>query len=184
VTRLPLPDPASLSEELRTFLSTSPPDPMVRMLAVSQSTVQPFVRFARVLFITLELSARSRELVVLTVAALTEAVFVQAQHEGMAAGAGVEPRVRELIAARQVDSPELSASDRAIVRFVAEAILLPRVSDAVFGEARRFLSDRQLVEAVQVLGYYWTFGRISTTFDVEVTEVYGGDELDDVPGDA
>jgi hypothetical protein len=37
------------------------------------------------------------------------------------------------------------------------------------------------VGAVQVVGYYWTFGRISTTFDVEVTEVYRGNELLKIP---
>jgi hypothetical protein len=64
---------------------------------------------------------------------------------------------------------------------VADTVLLPRVPDVVFDEARRFLGDRQLVGAVQVVGYYWTFGRISTTFDVEVTEVYRGNELLKIP---
>ncbi|MFF4353649.1 hypothetical protein [Streptomyces sp. NPDC001530] len=48
----------------------------------------------------------------------------------------------------------------------------PRVSDEVFAEARRFLSDRELVELLQVAGYYWSFGRIATGLNVEVTKVY------------
>jgi hypothetical protein len=82
-----------------------PPDPMMKMLALSQSAVKPFVQFARGLFTDLELPSRSRELVILTVAAYTDAIVVQAQHEAIAAQAGVEPRVRQLIAAREVNSP-------------------------------------------------------------------------------
>jgi RNA binding exosome subunit len=52
-----------------------------------------------------------------------------------------------------------------------------RISDAL----REFLTDRELVEVLQVTGYYWTFGRISTVLDVEVTKVYGGEPLLDTP---
>ncbi|MGW0165544.1 hypothetical protein ACWDWT_10135 [Streptomyces sp. NPDC003343] len=38
----------------------------------------------------------------------------------------------------------------------------PRIADDVFDTARQFLSERELVEALQVIGYYWTFGRIFT----------------------
>jgi len=59
----------------------------------------------------------------------------------------------------------------------------PRVSDETFQQAREFLTDRELVEVLQVTGYYWTFGRISTVLDVEVTKVYGDEPLLDTPDD-
>jgi alkylhydroperoxidase family enzyme len=181
MTRLPQPLPATLPSELNIFLATLPPEPMVRMLALSQSTAKSFIQFARTLFTALELPARSRELVILTVAAHTDAVFVAAQHQALAAAAGVESTVRELITACEFGSAELSENDRIIIRFAAEAVRSPRVSDSVFADARRLLGDRQMVEVLHVVGYYWTFGRISTTLDVDVTRVYGGDPLLGIP---
>ena len=51
----------------------------------------------------------------------------------------------------------------------ADAVQRPRMRDVVFEQAREFLTERELVEVLQVVGYYWSFGRISTVLDVEVT---------------
>ena len=53
----------------------------------------------------------------------------------------------------------------------------PDVPDAVFNFAREHFSDRQLVELVGLVGYYWMLGRIATVFQVDLdvaqgTEVY------------
>jgi alkylhydroperoxidase family enzyme len=178
--RLADPDPASIPEEVRAFLASLPPDPMVKMLSYSAGTVKPFVELAKAQFTALELPARSRELVILTVAEYTASTFVAAQHDPIALAAGVGARTRQLIRDRQLDSPELSPADRALIRLTAEVVQRPRVSDEIFQQAREFLTDRELVEVLQVTGYYWTFGRISTVLDVEVTKVYGDvDVLED-----
>lgn len=175
--RLPDPDPASFPEEVREFLTSLPPDPMVKMLSHSAGTVKPFVQLARAQFTALELPARSRELVILTVAEYTASTFVAAQHDPMALAAGVGERTRQLIRDRQLDSPELSPADRALIRLTADVVQRPRVRDEVFQQARKFLTDRELVEVLLVAGYYWTFGRISTVLDVEVTKIYGDEPV-------
>ena len=181
--RLADPDPASIPEEVREFLASMPPDPMVKMLSHSAGTVKPFVQLARAQFTALDLPARSRELVILTVAEYTASTFVAAQHDPLALAAGVGERVRQLIRDRQLDSPELSPADRALICLTAEVVQRPRVPDEVLQQARKFLTDRQLVEVLQVTGYYWTFGRISTVLDVKVTRVYGDEPLLDTPDD-
>jgi alkylhydroperoxidase family enzyme len=158
-----------------------PPDPMVKMLSWSAGTVKPYIQLARTQYSALELPARSRELVILTVAEYTSGTFEAAQHDPIAQAAGVEERTRQLIRDRQLDSPELSPADRALTRLVAEVVQRPRVSDEIFQQARKFLTDRELVEVLQVTGYYWTFSRISTVLDVEVTELYGDAPLQDTP---
>jgi alkylhydroperoxidase family enzyme len=175
--RLADPDPASIPGDVREFLASLPPDPMVRMLSYSAGTVKLFVQLARAQFTALELPARSRELVILTVAEYTAATFVAAQHKPIALAAGVEERTQQLIRDRQLDSPELSPADRALARLVVEVVRQPRVSEETFKRAREFLTDREVVEVLQVTGYYWTFGRISTVLDVEVTKVYGDEPL-------
>lgn len=171
--RLTDPDPASFPAEVREFLNTLPPDPMVKMLSHSTGTVKLFVQLAKAQFTALELPARSRELVILTVAEYTGSTFVAAQHGPMSQAAGVDERTRRLIRVRQLDSPELSPSDRALLRFTAEVVQRPRVPDEVFETARAFLTERELVEVLQVVGYYWSFGRVSTVLDVKVTQVHG-----------
>jgi len=181
--RLADPDPASIPEDVREFLASLPPDPMVKMLSHSADTVKPFVQLAKAQFTALELPARLRELVILTVAEYTASTFVAAQHDPIALAAGVGERTRQLIRDRQLDSPELSPADRALICLTAQVVQRPRVSDETFQQARKFLTDRELVEVLQVTGYYWTFGRISTVLYVEVINVYGDEPLLDTRDD-
>lgn len=179
--RLTDPDPASFPADVREFLTSLPPDPMVKMLSHSAGTVKPFVQLAKAQFTAMQLPARSRELVILAVAAYTDSTFVAAQHGPMAQSAGVDERTRQLIRARNIDSAELSPSDRALLRFTVDVVQRPHVSDEIFGQARTLLTERELVEVLQVIGYYWSFGRISTVLDVEVTKVYGDEPILNTP---
>jgi alkylhydroperoxidase family enzyme len=172
MTRLDEPDPAGVPADVRLFLADYPPDPMVKMMTHSVATVQLFIQQARAQFTALELSARLREVVILTVAACTDCEFVAAQHGPISTTSGVTDSMRDLIARQDFDSPELAPGDRVIIRFTAEVIAQPRVSDELFAEVREFLSHREIVEVLQVCGYYWTFCRIATVLDVPITTVY------------
>jgi alkylhydroperoxidase family enzyme len=165
------PDPAGVPPDVREYLQGFPPDPLVRMLTHSVATVKPFIEQAMAQFSGLELPARSRELVILTVAELAECEFVRAQHEPIAAKAGVEPRVSELI--RRREFAELTPADRVLVEFTAAVLAGPRVRDELFGRLRDVLTERETVEALQVCGYYWSFCRVCTVLEVELTKVYG-----------
>ena len=114
---------------------------------------------------------------ILTVAEYTGSTFVRVQHMPMVEAAGVDERTRQLISDRQLESLKLSPSDSALLRFTLEAVQQPRVSDKVFDQARSLLTERELVEVLQVIGYYWSFGRISTVLDVELTKIYGDEPL-------
>jgi AhpD family alkylhydroperoxidase len=182
--RLTDPDPAAFPDDVREFLASLPPDPMVKMLSHSAGTVKPFIQLARAQFTALELPARSREVVILAVAEYTSCTFEAAQHEPISAAAGVEERTRQLIRDRELDSAEFSPSDRALLRFTTEVLQQPRVPDEVFEQARTFLSERELVEVLQVIGYYWTFSRINTVLDVELTKVYDDQPVLSTPDDS
>jgi alkylhydroperoxidase family enzyme len=173
VTRLNDPDPTDIPASVHEFLAFLPPDPMVRMLTHSVATVRPFIELAQILFTSLDLDDRARELVILTVAACAECDFVATQHVPMSAAAGVDARTRELIGAKDLDNPELSPRDRTLVQFAAEVVAHARTSDELFARARECLTERELVEVLQVATYYWSFSRICTVLDVELTTVYG-----------
>jgi hypothetical protein len=44
---------------------------------------------------------------------------------------------------------------------------------AVFQTAQKQFSNRQLVELVGVLGYYWMLGRVATVFQVDLDVATG-----------
>ncbi|MFF5083603.1 carboxymuconolactone decarboxylase family protein [Actinoplanes sp. NPDC000266] len=163
--RLPDPDPSSLPAGL-------PPDPMVKMLSHSPATVELFVQLARAQFASLALPARSRELVILTVAVTQECSFELAQHEPIALRAGLEPSALDLIRRGRFDDPLLSDHDRTLIRFTTTVLAGPAVGDELFASVRAVLAPREIVEVLQVIGYYWTFSRINTVLQVPLTEVY------------
>ncbi|WP_326567803.1 carboxymuconolactone decarboxylase family protein [Amycolatopsis rhabdoformis] len=156
---------------MQAYVATFPPDAMVRMLTHSTATVRLFIEQAMAQFTALELSPRRRELVILAVAAEVDGEFVAAQHGPIAAREGVTEAERELLARR--DFAGLAGPDRVLVEFTAAVLAGPRVPDELFAAVREFLSEREIVEVLQVCGYYWTFSRIATVLDVPVTEVYG-----------
>ncbi|MEU5963967.1 hypothetical protein ABZ777_22425 [Micromonospora parva] len=175
--RLTDPDPNAIPADVRDVLAALPPDPMVKMLTHSVGTVALFIQLAKAQFTSLELPARSRELVILTVAEYAGCEFVAAQHRPMSEAAGVDQRTRDIISSRDLDNPGLAADDRTLIRFASEVVRSPRVPDDLFDEVRGNLSEREIVEVLQVIGYYWSFGRVATVLNVELTTVYGDEPL-------
>jgi alkylhydroperoxidase family enzyme len=85
----------------------------------------------------------------------------------------VDPAVADAVARGQYDDPSLSAYDRAVVEFVAHVVRQPTVPDDVFAEVRRHLSDREILEVLQVTGFYWSFGRVCTVLEIEIEDDHG-----------
>jgi AhpD family alkylhydroperoxidase len=166
MTRLPDPDPATVPVEVRQFLAMLPPYPLFRMATHAVATVQPFLQLGLLQFEVLALSDRFRELATLTVAACTDCEFTAAQHVPMSAQAGITDELRAAIARKDFDHPALDARDQVVIKFAAEVVARPRVDDELFGRARAFLTDREIVELIQVCGFYLAFNRIATTLDV------------------
>ncbi|MEV0471731.1 carboxymuconolactone decarboxylase family protein [Streptomyces prunicolor] len=172
MTRLQDPDPNDVPEDVARFLADFPPDPMFKMLTHSPSTVRPFIGLAQALYTSLELPVRERELAILTVAEGVRCDFVFTQHVPLSRNAGVDDATRELIKNGDHTHPALSKHDRAVIQLAAEVVAGPRVSDEVFAAAGEFLSARELVELLHVCGYYWTFCRLCTALDVQLTQMY------------
>ena len=100
-----------------------------------------------------------------------------AQHAPVAGAVGVGEAVRTAIAEADWDSPALTADDRTLIAVTREVITRPRITDATFGATGTLLSPRMIVELIQVCGFYFTFGRICTALDLDVS-VHGAE----VPG--
>lgn len=173
MSRLGDPDPATFTDEVRDLVAKMPPDDMLKMLSHSVGTLNLVVELAHAQLRSLRLPARSRELVALAVAVYAESAFELVKHEPMARDAGVENRVQQLVRARWINSPELSDYDHVLLRFTVEVLRSPTISDGLFDAVRDILSDREIVEVLEMIGCYWTFGRITTVLEVPLTPVPG-----------
>jgi alkylhydroperoxidase family enzyme len=173
VARLPYPDRKTFPQELQDFLAQVPEHLNFDMMSYSVSTIESFIRQGEAQYTGLELPSRTRELVILTTAAVAEAEYEFVQHVPISEAMGVDPQIREVIHRQDFDSALLSAHDRAITKFVASIVDSPTVDDVTFAAAREILSNREIVEVLQVVGFYWSFGRVATVLQVEIEPAHG-----------
>jgi alkylhydroperoxidase family enzyme len=147
----------------------------IEMLAHSPQVAQQFLRLAQAQFTALELSLYNRELLILTVAAFVGCEYEYSQHIPISAAAGVDPSLaqsiwnsRHSIWSSSVDELQLADGDRALVAFVGAVVRSPRICDHQLGEVREHFSDREIVEILQLIGFYWGLGRLCTVLDLEI----------------
>ncbi|ODR10128.1 hypothetical protein BHQ21_03245 [Mycobacterium sherrisii] len=110
---------------------------------------------------------------ILTVAGCCDCEYIAAQHEPMAATAGLSDTERAAIARKDFVGSDLTPLDRTVAEFVTAVIGAPRVSDRLFDQARGALTDREIIEVLQICGYYWCLARVATILDLKPTTIYG-----------
>ncbi len=121
-----------------------------------------------VLFAT-SLSPRQRELLVLRVAAVRDAVYEWKQHVVLAEDAGITPE--EI--ARVADGPDAagwSPVDQAMVRAVDELLADARVADATWGVLAGELEEEQLMDLVFTVGAYDLLAMAFRSFEVPLDD--------------
>lgn len=178
MARLPYPDRKTFPQELQDFLKQVPELLNHDMLSYSISTFEHFMRQGQAQFTQLELPPHTRELVILTTATATQTEYEFVQHVPISEAMDVSPAVREAIHRQDFDSPVLSAHDRAVTRFAAAVVRSPFVSDEIFAVVRDVLNNREIVEVLQIIGYYWSFGRVATVLQVEIEPTRGKSVLE------
>jgi alkylhydroperoxidase family enzyme len=174
--RLPYPARDSMPAELAELLGSMPRNNITEMFAHATSLATPFLRLAQAQFTALELSVRQRELVILAVAGLVDCEYEYAQHVPVSAAAGIPPALCERIRNGDFTAPD-DPAEQALLAFVLAVVQAPRVSDDVFERARRQMSARQIVETLQLVGFYWALGRICTVLDLELDHPSGLDSV-------
>ena len=172
MARIPYPDPTELPEELNELLRQANLN-VFSMWAHSVSTAGLIMDLGAAQFAKLKLSRAIREMVTLLGATANSADYEWGQHVALSEAAGVSNEQRAALQRGDVDAPCFSAPERAALRLAAAVQTGPKVADSIFGEARRYLSDRELVELVGLVGYYWMLGRIATVFQVELDVAKG-----------
>jgi alkylhydroperoxidase family enzyme len=176
MVRIPYPDPATLPSELTNILRQASLN-IFSMWAHSISTARIVMDLGAAQFAKLELPRAIRELVTLYGSVANSAEYEWVQHVAPSKAAGVTEEQRAALRRGNLTAQNFDPQELAALK-LAEAVQSgPNVAESVFSKARRHLSDRQLVELVGLVGYYWMLGRIATVFQVELdvakgTEIY------------
>jgi alkylhydroperoxidase family enzyme len=167
MARLPYPSRDAMPVETAELLNGLPRNNITEMVAHGPSLTEPFLRMAQAQFTALELSDRQRELVILAVSGLVECDYEYVQHVPISAAAGIDADLRDRVRGGDFDVPE-DPGEGAMLAFVAAVVRGPRMTDEVFATTRRHLTDRQIVEVLQLVGFYWGVGRMSTILELEL----------------
>jgi alkylhydroperoxidase family enzyme len=167
MARLPYQSRDTMPVETADLLNGLPRNNITEMLAHAHTLTGPFLWMAQAQFTALELSDRERELVILAVSGLVDCDYEYVQHVPISAAAGVDADLRDRVHDGDFDAPD-DPGERALLAFVAAVVRAPHVTADVFAAARRHLTDRQIVEVLQLVGFYWGVGRMSTVLELEL----------------
>ena len=168
MARLPYPDREGLRAGLAGMLDEMPRVAPIEMLAHSPSVAEQFLRLAQAQFTDLELPLHDRELLILTVAAGVECEYEYRQHIPISEAAGVDPAIREAIWDSTLLPSALAERQRVLVALVKATLDTPQVHERLVASARDYFSDREIVEILQLVGFYWGLGRLCTVLDLEI----------------
>jgi alkylhydroperoxidase family enzyme len=165
--RIPYPSRAALPADVAALLDSLPRNAITEMVAHASSLLEPFLRVAQAQFTDLELGVRRRELVILAVAGLIDCEYEYVQHIPMSEVAGIDADLRKQVRRGTFDAAD-DPADRALLEFVAAVVAHPQVPDEFFLPLRRHFGEREIVEVLQLVAFYWGVGRVCTVLDLEI----------------
>jgi alkylhydroperoxidase family enzyme len=177
---LPLPADEDLPEEIRAALANLPPLNVFRAVAGVPASFRPFLELGASLLSGARIDARNREIVILAVARETGADYERAQHEQLAATAGVS--AAEIEAIRAGDPSALDADGALAFRAATEISRDVRISDeALAGLVERW-DEAGAAELILCAAYYNMVSRFleSTGVEIEAEQVLGDRSPEDI----
>jgi alkylhydroperoxidase family enzyme len=162
---------AGFSEQVAARFAATGPDavPVPNVLGTLMrhpALAGPFLAYNNVLLFAPTIEPRTRELLILRVAARTGADYEWAQHVGLAAGAGVT--AAEIEAVRGCGAIEWSPFDAALLAAADELVDGYVVSDDTWGRLAAQLDERQLMELVFVVGTYTALAMAFNSFGLQL----------------
>jgi alkylhydroperoxidase family enzyme len=174
VPRIPYPDLDKATPEVREMLGRLPaPANIFNMMAHAQTCLKPVMKLGGTLLGKLELDPRLRELCLLRAVRLEGGDYEWVQHVPIARDLGA---TEAQIAALENDDDEAAcfdAREKAALRFTREVVVEVRASEATVAEARKHLSDRELVELILMAGFYIMLARLTETLGIETEAPMG-----------
>lgn len=167
--RIPLPDIAKSSDEVREMLGRLPaPVGIFSMLAHAETLLKPTMRLGGAMLGKMKLDPLLRELALLHAVKLEGGEYEWVQHVPVAQKLGATDAQIAALEKGEVDAPCFSDKERAILQFTGEVVVKVKASDATLATVRQHLSDREVVELIMMSGFYIMLARLTETTGVEM----------------
>ena len=182
MARIPYPDKNSLTEDVQKVVdeaSQAGTGHVFWMWSYSVNTVGLIAQLGATQFAKLELPGSVRELMILFAARANSADYEWLQHTPLSERAGVTEEQRAALERNELTAACFNPQQAAALQLAAAVQAGPTVPIAVFQTAQKQFSNRQLVELVGVLGYYWMLGRVATVFQVDLDVPTGTEAYDE-----
>jgi alkylhydroperoxidase family enzyme len=171
---LPLIDPETATGEVGAALVAAPVKLNIfRMMAHAETCMFPQMRLGGAILSLQALSHPARELLILLVARVEGGAYEWRQHVPIALGVGVPQAQIDAVERGDITGTVFDEAERALLAFGRQVIEDVRVEDAVFAEARRHFSEREIVEAILAIGFYMTMARLTEATETDLDPAAG-----------
>lgn len=168
MARISYPDLEAASPEVRDMLGRLPsPANIFTMMAHAETCLKPVMKLGGTLLGKLKLDARLRELCLLHAVKLEGGDYEWVQHVPIALDLGATQAQIDALAKGDDTAACFSDLEKAALRFTREVVVDARASQAALAEARKFLSEREVVELILMAGFYITLARLTESLGVE-----------------
>ena len=168
MARLPYPDPAQQSDEIRERLARLGSLNVTRMMSHSEGAMQAYSRLGTFLLRKGQLDPVLREIVILRVGQLCGSEYEWYQHVSVARAVGMDEDTLSAIEAETFD--RLGERERIAVRMAEEIAHDRGASDETMRAAALNFTSEELVELVLVAGYYIMTAGFLLSFGIEIED--------------
>jgi alkylhydroperoxidase family enzyme len=183
MSRIPYPDPATLSEAKQAHMHP-PGGRLLNVVRMAMHTPdglwapQRDVSIATVFGTTID--KRLREVLILRVGALSNSEYELHHHRSIARQLGMPDS--EIAAIEAGDYSDLDEEARVVAQFTTELVVDVSPSDATLAAARALFSDALIFEMVAIVGVYMMTARVIGVGGCELDEIavqsWGTEKLD------
>lgn len=169
MTRIPLPDPATLQGWQREQYERFPSNLTRALVVLDQRLAGALPATANALR-TAPLNPALREAIILRVAATLHSPYERFQHLGQAHQHGWTDAEIEHIEAIDTKPTGLPRATADVLHLVDAVIRGPLVDDDTLAAARAVIDDQDLVAVIVLVGHYMTVARITGILDLPLDE--------------
>jgi alkylhydroperoxidase family enzyme len=155
---------SALPTDLQEWHAKLPPNShLFMMVAHAEATAGTLMQLGLQQITQLQLPARLRELAANATGAVLGAHYLRVRH--IPPNDPITPEERDAIF--RGDYSAFGGVDLAVLAFATAVARGSSVDDATFTPVHSELNARQIVELVQVVGYYWMFGQFANVLSIE-----------------
>jgi alkylhydroperoxidase family enzyme len=181
VPRIPYPDLDKAGAEAREMLGRLPKVPNIfKMMAHAETCVKPVMKLGGTLLGKLQLDPKLRELCLLHAVKLAGGEYEWVQHVPIARDLGCSDAQIAALDKGDDGAACFDAREKAALCFTREVVVDVRASEGVLSEARKHLSEREIVELILMAGFYVMLARLTETLGVETEASMGSGLVRDI----